>query len=239
MSADIYIFRRIEKKYRIREEQFDTLMANISQRLTPDAHGKSTVCSLYLDTPDFLLARVSAEAKENKSAYKEKLRIRSYGSPKLTDRVFFEIKKKYKGVVYKRRVAMALSEADSYVATLEQPFDSQIMREIDYAMRLYGAPKPAMLIRYEREAFFVCDDPTVRLTFDRSIRYSEREPSLATVGNEKRILPDGDVLLEIKTAGAMPLWLAHALGECEIFPSSFSKYGTAYTHLTKSTYKGE
>lgn len=239
MSADIYIFRRIEKKYRIREDQFEALMAKISDRLIPDAHGKSTVCSLYLDTPDFLLARASAEAKENRSAYKEKLRIRSYGSPKLTDRVFFEIKKKYKGIVYKRRVAMALSEAEAYVKDLEPPFDSQIMREIDYAMRLYGEPKPAMLIRYEREAFFVYDDPTVRLTFDRAIRYSAREPSLLTMGEETRILPEGQVLLEIKTAGAMPLWLSHALGECRIFPSSFSKYGTSYTDLIKSKYKGE
>ena len=36
------------------------------------------------------------------------------------------------------------------------------------------------------------------------------------------------MLLEIKTAGAMPLWLAGALDAEDILPGSFSKYGAAY-----------
>ena len=42
------------------------------------------------------------------------------------------------------------------------------------------------------------------------------------------ILEEGMVLMEIKTAGAMPLWLAHILSEKNIFPHSFSKFGTAH-----------
>ncbi|WP_019850264.1 hypothetical protein [Desulfitobacterium dehalogenans] len=37
--------------------------------------------------------------------------------------------------------------------------------------------------------------------------------------------------MEIKIAGAMPLWLSHTLDELEIYPSSFSKYGKAYMSL--------
>ena len=37
------------------------------------------------------------------------------------------------------------------------------------------------------------------------------------------------MLLEIKTGGAMPLWLSHALDAEGILPGSFSKYGEAYT----------
>ena len=43
------------------------------------------------------------------------------------------------------------------------------------------------------------------------------------------LLPENTVLLEIKTGGAMPLWLAHALDAEGILPGSFSKYGAAYT----------
>ncbi|MBQ8849614.1 MAG: polyphosphate polymerase domain-containing protein [Clostridia bacterium] len=228
MPSDIYIFRRIEKKYRINADQYGQLLERIATRLVPDAHGKSTICSLYLDTPDFRIIRASIEAKEEKSVYKEKLRVRSYGTPKDSDRVFFEIKKKYKGVVYKRRVSMAHSEVRSYIDTGEPPFDSQIMREIGYAMQLYEHPKPAMLLGYEREAFFVKDDPNVRLTFDTGIRYRTDALALSEGSHGKTILPEGEILLEIKTGGAMPLWLAHALNECKIYPSSFSKYGTAY-----------
>ena len=37
--------------------------------------------------------------------------------------------------------------------------------------------------------------------------------------------------MEIKIAGAMPLWLAEALSRCGIYPTSFSKYGKAYETL--------
>ena len=36
------------------------------------------------------------------------------------------------------------------------------------------------------------------------------------------------VLLEIKAPGAVPLWLAHILGELDVFPTGFSKYGVCY-----------
>ena len=50
--------------------------------------------SLYLDTPSWRLIRDSIHA----GAYKEKLRLRSYGKPNPESLVFLEIKKKYKGV---------------------------------------------------------------------------------------------------------------------------------------------
>ncbi|GEM_PF-1095109 len=67
-----------------------------------DAYGAYTICNIYYDTGDWRLIRKSLE----KTVYKEKLRIRSYGVPTGDDKVFVELKKKYDGVVYKRRVAM-------------------------------------------------------------------------------------------------------------------------------------
>ena len=90
------IFKRVEKKYLVNEEQKNALFAIIADKLVPDQYGRSTVCSLYLDTPDYLLIRNSIDAK----AYKEKLRIRSYGAPKAEASVFFEIKKKTQAKKY-------------------------------------------------------------------------------------------------------------------------------------------
>ena len=67
-----------------------------------DAYGAYTICNIYYDTGDWRLIRKSLE----KPVYKEKLRVRSYGVPMGDDKVFVELKKKYDGVVYKRRVAM-------------------------------------------------------------------------------------------------------------------------------------
>lgn len=224
MTKEICIFQRIEKKYQLTCKQKDALLELIGKYLIPDAHGKSTICSLYLDTPNHLLIRNSIDSK----VYKEKLRLRSYGVPTADSKVFLEIKKKYKGVVYKRRISTALKDAEIYINSGIKPFESQIMSEIDYAMQFYEHPKPAMLIAYEREAFFVDGFENLRLTFDRSVRYRNTELCLESGTDGKKIISDDTVLLEIKTDGAMPVWLSRALDECRIFPSTFSKYGTAY-----------
>lgn len=221
MGKETYIFKRYEKKYLVTDTQKARLLADIRDFLVPDSHGKSTIYSLYLDTPNYQLIRASIEAK----TYKEKLRIRAYGHPSGDSAVYFEIKKKFQGVVYKRRVRMTYDRAMTYLETGVPPVSSQIMREIEYAMTFYGRPKPSMLITYDREAYFAKEDASVRITFDTNVQSS--------VGF---ILLPGQFVLEVKTEGAMPLWLSHALNELEIYPSSFSKYGTAYKEML---HKGE
>ena len=227
------IFKRVEKKYLVNEEQKNALFAIIADKLVPDQYGRSTVCSLYLDTPDYLLIRNSIDAK----AYKEKLRIRSYGAPKAEASVFFEIKKKYKGVVYKRRVLMPLVEAYKYIDTGIPPMDTQIMREIDYLMRFYRQPKPNVCILCEREAFFSKDSPNVRLTVDENLRYRQGFPTDENIKDGTPIVGEREYILEIKTPGAMPLWLADALSKCKIYPRSFSKYAHAYYDITNKREK--
>lgn len=217
------IFKRREKKYLLNTEEKNRFLSMIGQRLLPDNYGKNTICSLYLDTPDYVLIRNSIEAV----SYKEKLRMRSYGAP--GDKpIFFEIKKKYKGVVYKRRVSMGLDEAFEYIEGGVAPMDTQIMREIDYLMKFYRNPKPDICILCEREAFFLAENADVRLTFDENLRYRHGFPSEENINDGIPIVNDGEYILEIKTPGAMPLWLAQALSECKIYPRSFSKYAHAY-----------
>ncbi len=220
-----YIFKRIEKKYLLSEAQYEALLQRIGAQLRPDAYGRSTVLSLYLDTPDHRIIRNSIEARD----YKEKLRLRSYGTASADSTVFLELKKKFGGVVYKRRAAMCLSEAERYLRQGIKPCESQIMAELDWAMRHWQRPQPAALIACEREAWYDEAQPDLRLTFDRNVRYRESELRLDRGAAGIALLPERTVLLEIKTAGAMPLWLADALDAERIFPGSFSKYGAAYT----------
>ncbi len=226
---DILIFKRYEKKYRLTQAEYELLMSKIAHELVPDKHGRSMLCSLYLDTPDYLLIRNSIEAE----SYKEKLRLRSYGLPEGDKKLFFEIKKKYNGVVYKRRVSMTMNEAFKYIDDGIVPTTSQIMREIDYAMKLYRQPKPGICILCEREAYFAKNDPEVRLTFDENLRYRIGFPISENLCEGTPIVEKEERILEIKTPGAMPMWLARALSECGIFPSKFSKYAHAYYDVMK------
>ena len=119
-----HTFERYEKKFLLSGEQYRRLMSIVGDRLAQDAYGRSTVLSVYLDTPDRRLIRASLE----KPAYKEKLRVRSYGVPGMEDEVFVELKKKYRGVVYKRRVCLPLREARAWVLGGQREPGGQIDR---------------------------------------------------------------------------------------------------------------
>ena len=85
------IFKRYELKYLITEEQYSKLRELMKEYMQGDKYGKSTICNLYYDTPDYLLIRRSRE----KPVFKEKLRVRSYKTASPDSIVFVELKKKY------------------------------------------------------------------------------------------------------------------------------------------------
>ena len=96
------VFKRKELKYLLTETQLAALRPVLFSHTVPDAFAHSSILNLYYDTPDFRMIRRSQE----KPAYKEKLRLRSYGVPQEQTPVFPEIKKKAEGIVYKRPAGM-------------------------------------------------------------------------------------------------------------------------------------
>ena len=226
MPALTKVFERLEKKYIITKEQYSFLVQALEERIVPDAFGESTVNNIYFDTPDYRLIRASIEKP---TVYKEKLRIRSYGIPDTDSRVFVELKKKYKGVVYKRRVDMTYEQAIDYLYRhCDPPVKSQVTNEIDSFMAFYKNLRPAVSLFYDRTAYYSKDDPELRLTFDTNIRFRKSQLDLR-YGEFGAVIMDKDrYILEIKCIDAMPLWLTRELDRLKIYPSSFSKYGTAY-----------
>lgn len=225
MSKIQSTFKRVELKYMVTMEQKEALMQEMQKYMRPDEYGKSTICNIYFDTPDMRLIRHSIE----KPVYKEKLRVRSYGMVTANDKVFVELKKKYKSIVYKRRTDMTETEAVQYLCCGGQaPKPGQITNEIDYFISAYEGIAPMAFIAYKRMAFYGKDDPNLRITFDENIVWRDTELSLtAGVFGNPLLLPDQN-LLEIKIAWSMPLWLSQKLNELGIYKISFSKYGNAY-----------
>lgn len=226
------IFKRYELKYLINRTQMEAIRAAMSAYMKPDEYGKSLIQSLYLDTEDFRLIRRSMEHP----VYKEKLRVRSYGIAEEETPVFLELKKKYDSVVYKRRMLLTEQEATSYLSNNIMKQDTQIAREIDYSMKFYGNPAPKVLIQCQREAFFGKDDHEFRVTFDDGLLWRDYDLSLTAgrYGNDL-ILPN-EILMEIKTATSIPLWMSSLLTRHHIHKTTFSKYGTAYQIMCQ---KGE
>ena len=219
------VFKRYEKKYIIDSEKYKEVKNYLTYNAVPDKYGKSRVCSLYYDTPDKRIIRASIEGP----VYKEKLRLRSYGLPESGKPCFLELKKKYKGVVFKRRISADYRDILSYMrGEINGIPESQILRETDYFKRFYGELKPTADIFYDREAFYDRTDGDVRLTLDSNVLARGYDFDLENGIYGERVLEKGLYILEVKTAGAMPVWIAEMLNGLKIYPASFSKYGTAY-----------
>ncbi|SFR91920.1 polyphosphate polymerase domain-containing protein [Anaeromicropila populeti] len=218
------VFQRVEKKYLLTEQKYKDFCDRISPYMEIDQYGKHTICNIYYDTDTYWLIRNSIE----KPKYKEKIRLRSYGVPNESSKVFLEIKKKSKGIVYKRRIQLTLKEAENYLERGIKPGeDSQIFREIDYFVKFYH-PEKKLYLAYDRIAMFGKEDPEIRLTVDQNIRSRQYDLSLSKGDYGDKLMEENAYLLEIKVANAFPMWLATILSELEIYPSSFSKYGNIY-----------
>ena len=228
------IFSRYEKKYVISSSDREKLLSAIGGFFNPDEYGKSLICSIYFDTPDYRLIRTSVE----KPVFKEKLRIRSYGIPDRDGRVFVEIKRKYKGVVYKRRVGMTYENAVDFLCRNKKPvINSQIVSEVEYFKSFYGIIMPAVSMFYDRTAYYAKEDSSLRLTFDSNIRYRTQKLDLMFGAEGTPITTDDEIVMEIKSEKPFPLWLCETLDRLEIYPTAFSKYGIAYQQIMKKKTK--
>lgn len=219
-------FMRHEQKYLLQQGEDTALWELIEPYFTADGYGQSTICNLYYDTDNYDLIRASIEHP----VYKEKLRLRSYNVPGQDTNVFLEIKKKYKGIVYKRRVFLPLEEAEKNLASRHiEPMEGQeqICAEVNYFLQHYEV-SPAVFLAYDRDAFYATDNPDLRITFDRNLRSRREQLSLSEGDYGDPFFQNGEVLMEIKATGAYPLWLLRALEKCSIHPMSFSKYGNIY-----------
>jgi hypothetical protein len=214
-------FARCEEKYLLTFAQYEPLCGFLGGITVPDAHAQYKVNNVYYDTATYAVIRRSIEKPT--PLYKEKLRLRYYGnSSQPPDSVFLELKKKFNGIVYKRRISLKKSDVAKFFAG--ETADCQIAGEIRVFLNSIDPIVNEVAISYERQALTgIGGFSDLRITFDTRVRYEGHD-----------LLEQGQVLMEIKSATAMPLELARYLSENAVFPSSFSKYKAAYTnHIFK------
>lgn len=232
----IEVFNRTEKKYIISDEMYKILKTQLEEYMEEDEHSRKggfySICNIYYDTPNHEIIRNSIE----KPAYKEKLRLRSYGVVGSKDKVFLELKKKFNGRVNKRRTLILLEDAYHYLKTKQKPdavnqMNSQILNEIDFVVQRYPDLQPTLYLSYERNALVGIEDKNFRITFDTNIRTRRYDLGLDKGIYGELLLPRGQWIMEVKMNNSAPLWLAKLLSKYQIYPTSFSKYGTEYTRM--------
>jgi hypothetical protein len=228
----IEIFNRYENKYQISEDTFVRLQDRLAGYMEMDSYNQTRftypIRNIYYDSADSYLIRTSL----SKPSYKEKLRLRSYGTPTEGSTVYVEIKKKFRGLTNKRRSGLKLDEAYGFLATGNLPIirpymNGQVLREVQY-MLSQRMLNPAVYLSYERRAFFGDKHSDLRVSFDTAITTRREDLWLESGSYGQCLLPDGQWLMEIKTAQAIPVWLTRILSEYKIYPASFSKYGAEY-----------
>lgn len=239
----IEVFNRYEHKYMLDKETFEKVIKVMDEHMVIDAHNDGhtpyTIANIYFDTPDDYLIRNSISKPE----YKEKLRLRAYGIPSENSKVYLEIKKKFKGIVNKRRTTLRLSEAYDFVTTGKVPepkeyMNTQVLHEIEYFLKVYDL-SPKLYLAYDRIAYFERNNKDLRISFDMNIRSRRYDLRLEDGDFGERLLDGEFYMMEIKTSLAKPLWLTHMLDDLNIKRRSFSKYGTEYKNMIYHSHEEE
>lgn len=220
------VFERTEVKYLITSAQRSAMLRDMQGLMQADQFGLTTICNIYFDTPDNRVVRESIE----KPLYKEKLRLRTYGVPKDDSNAFIELKKKFEGIVYKRREILPYAEAYDFLTKRKRPDKmTQILKEIDWTLDFYPGLAPAHALFYDRVAYFGCEDELLRMTLDNNLRSRTYDTDLRSGSFGDKFVDDDLNVMEIKISDSMPLWMAEILDKHRIYPGSFSKIGAAYT----------
>ena len=223
----ITVMKRYEMKYILSREQLFFLQSSLIGHMEVDQYGKTSIASIYYDTSDYRLIRTSIE----RPAYKEKIRLRSYGIAKDDDRVYLELKRKVEGVVYKRRVGTSEEDAFLFLNNKKNTIgENQIAKELVYFRNFYERLEPKIMIAYDRTSYAEIDGD-IRLTIDENPRYRTYDLNLHTSMDGQLLLPAGSAILEIKVQQEMPLWLVSILSKGKIYKTNFSKVGEAYKRI--------
>lgn len=227
---------RLEYKFLVENKNLDWLRKRMIPFLDVDpfAKGKKDqqyiVRSIYYDTTRFDFYHEKIDGIK----IRKKLRIRSYDQVKGSKLIFLEIKNKYDNFIGKNRSPLDYNDVidllktkqlEPYVLT-NNGFANSIEDGERFLHHFYRSDlKPVILIVYDREAYFSKFDRSLRITFDKHIRFLEK-PSLDHLYNDidLKIAMPNHFVLEVKFNNGYPKWLQNIVMELQLRRQSVSKY---------------
>ncbi len=226
---------RHELKYHISESKAEAIAQFIKPYIQLDRYcklhrsGDYPIVSLYLDSGDLQLCKESLGGHKNRF----KLRIRSYTDEPDYPR-FLEIKRRINTIIIKSRARVMDRDVPTLLACSLLPSqnytaDTETINQFQLYMNNIRA-RPAVLVRYTRQAYEGGSENRVRVTFDRKLAYnvtSLPEVKLSGGGWQPNSYTLGGIILEVKFTGHYPVWLSRMVKCFNLQQQSISKYASS------------
>ncbi len=229
-AVDGTLTSRYECKYLLSPGQVEAVRDYMRPYVRPDRFARKrpgyryAVSSLYLDTAELMLFQMTMDG--NKNRYK--LRIRTYGDHP-EDPVFFEVKKRMDGIVYKRRCRLNRRGAKPFFDSIHggprRPVSTNVDLEEFGRLAREIVARPVMRIKYVREAYESAAGDPVRLTFDSELISSMTLGyNLSHSGHDWVPTPLEGTVLELKFTERYPPWVGELVERFDLGRTSVAKY---------------
>lgn len=216
---------RHEIKYRINGGTYHILRQRLAAVMQPDIHAKNglyRVTSLYFDD----IYRSAYRDKINGALRRKKYRVRAYDLSE--DVINLEEKIKHAAVGYKKTVRITTEEykrllGGDFSFLADERFADSAGSDM-FASDCAAHLSPAVIVDYIREPF-TCMAGNVRVTFDMKIAACTNGVDMfAPDCIYEDVMPDNDLVLEIKYDEFLPDYIAHIFTEIPNIQESVSKY---------------
>lgn len=222
---------RYELKYVISPATASAIAGRLTGRCHLDANGADGYYvneSLYFDSPrfDFFFHKLDGVK------LRKKVRIRRYGDRGPWEKVFVEIKSRKGPYISKSRFTTNPPSLPFLLNPLQRalrpesltPTEVAVYHEVISLAQIFQL-RPVIFIRYTRRSFWAEGDERLRITFDRDLSYdSVNQNCFSPLENSQPILGAGQIVMEIKANGSVPLWLLELIQEYECSMVRLSKY---------------
>jgi len=223
-------FNRYELKYIVTVKEAERIISDLETLTQPDRHGGHEgyrVVSLYYDSPDldFFWAKIEG------IKFRRKLRVRIYPEDDIeaVTEGMVEIKQRINRTVQKRRLKLALEDAERLCAgSLDRndldPRDRQVASEVQYMVRAMHLG-PTCITAYRRRAFVGgLYDAGLRITFDTDVSCRVHGLRVNQDAENHLFLPPDWCIMEVKVNDAVPDWVTSLLARHGCRLRRVSKY---------------
>ncbi|HET7623626.1 MAG TPA: polyphosphate polymerase domain-containing protein [Verrucomicrobiae bacterium] len=234
MRTDKMQLQRFEIKYLVPESVAFAARDFIRSYLVPDEFSLGRpdysypVHSLYLDSRPLKFYRQTVNGDKNRY----KLRVRFYDD-ELDSPVFLETKRRMNNVIIKQRCAVR-RDAIATILAGQNPGSEFVMSTLPgelFAMEsfmermLVERAVPVAHVAYKREAWMSPRNNSVRVTLDRSVRFSPQPlPRLSTFMEKPLSVFRPEVILELKFTDRFPNWFTELVRVFNLRQDSAAKY---------------
>lgn len=251
-------FLRIEDKYLIPKSQEELSLKVIGTYMEPcyvdDSTQFTLIESVYFDSSKFDLFKDHFRKLDKRY----KLRIRRYGPNGVWSQGFAFLESKCKSAGISTKMRFVIGETERLALMLGQTInispefralnsnieESALQERVgqinEMILRLELVPQ--VQVRYRRHAF---EKDGFRVTFDKDVNVKNLRPiNQAAASNIKKeniwstatqlknqYSSDKQIIMEVKHAGAKPIWFDEFMKTMGIMQTSFSKYCWGIAHL--------